>query len=256
MLRFGRAHEVTPDSEVDKMGDTRSHFFMQRFLFLIPVIGLLTLPLLAEDEEALFDGQTLKGWKSPEMSYWTVEDGSITATSSEDNPCKKNQFLVWRGGEIGDFRLTLSFRVDGGPKANSGIQIRSQLQPDGHAVGYQVDISPPTAPWLGAIYDEHGRKMLAARGEQTSISMKGELMKTSLAESAEKAIKSYDNGGWNTYEIEAVKEKITVKLNGHVTSIVMDHQEAERELSGILALQLHSGPPMKVQFKDLLLTKL
>lgn len=189
------------------------------------------------------------------MSFWTVEDGAITATSSEDNPCTRNQFLVWQGGEIANFRLTLSFRVEGGPKANSGIQIRSQLQPDGHAVGYQVDISAPSAPWLGAVYDEHGRKMLAARGEKTTVSMEGKMEKASLAESAAKAIESYEEGGWNTYEIEAIDEQITVKLNGHVTAVVIDQEEAERELSGILALQLHSGPPMKVQFKDLVLTK-
>lgn len=211
---------------------------------------------LGEDEVNLFDGATLEGWKAPEMSYWSIEDGAITATASETNPCTKNQFLVWQGGDISDFVLTLKFRVEGGPKANSGIQVRSQIEEDGHAVGYQIDIAQPDAPYLGAIYDEHGRKMLAQRGEKTTVTAEGEMEKKMIGDSAEKAIKSYKPGEWSEYEITAKGNKITVKLNGHRTSEVIDLQEAERELSGALALQLHSGPPMKVQFKDIVLKPL
>lgn len=205
----------------------------------------------AGEPQSLFDGSTLNGWKSPNMSYWSVEEGAITATASEENPCTKNQFLVWQGGDVSDFTLTLKFRVDGGPKANSGVQIRSQLLEDGHAIGYQVDISQPDVAWLGAIYDEHGRKMLAERGQKTTVQPDGKLVTTSLAESAKAAIASYHPGEWNEYEIVANGDTISVKLNGHQTAEVTDLQEEERELSGILALQLHSGPPMKVQFKDI-----
>lgn len=210
----------------------------------------------SEEAQSLFDGESFMGWKAPDMSYWTIEDGAITARASEENPCKKNQFLVWQGGKIDDFVLTLKFRVDGGPKANSGIQVRSQLQEDGHAKGYQVDISQPEAPWLGAIYDEHGRKMLAERGEKTTIESDGAFTKESLEESAEKAIASYKAGEWNTYEIRGKGNRIVVKLNGSKTSEIIDLEEKERDLEGILALQLHSGPPMVVQFKDIQLTKL
>ncbi|MEX2581265.1 MAG: DUF1080 domain-containing protein [Verrucomicrobiales bacterium] len=214
--------------------------------------------VLAADDEGrrLFDGESLDGWKAPEMSYWSVEDGAITATSSAENPAAANQFLVWQGGEVDDFVLTLRFRVEGGPKANSGVQIRSRVEDDGHAVGYQIDISQPEAPWLGAIYDEHGRKMLAERGEKTVVKRDGTFEKKSLAESGEAAIASYTAGEWNDYEITARGNRISVKLNGHRTAEVVDRQEAERELSGVLALQLHSGPPMKVQFKDIVLKPL
>jgi len=204
----------------------------------------------------IFDGSSFESWKAPEMSYWSIEDGSITATSSEANPCTKNQFLVWQGGEVSDFVLKLKFRVDGGQKANSGIQVRSQIQEDGHVVGYQIDIAQPGAPYLGAIYDEHGRKMLAQRGEITTVTAEGSMEKEMVGESAGKAIKSYTPGEWSEYEITAKGDKITVKLNGHRTSEVIDLQVAERELSGLLALQLHSGPPMKVQFKDIVLKPL
>jgi hypothetical protein len=224
--------------------------------------AFLIIPSFAEKQEkkkageSLFDGRSLAGWKSPDMSYWSVQDGAITAIASDENPAKKNQFLVWQGGEIADFVLKLKFRVDGGPKANSGVQVRSQVQEDGHAIGYQVDISQPEAPWLGALYDEHGRKMLAARGEKTIVKADGSFEKSSVKGSAQQAIESYTVKEWNQYEIRGEGNRITVKLNEHVTAEVIDNQEEERELSGILALQLHSGPPMKVQFKDIELRKL
>ncbi|MEM9282847.1 MAG: DUF1080 domain-containing protein [Verrucomicrobiota bacterium] len=224
------------------------------------VLAILACSLGAHSAEgekvSLFDGKTLKGWTAPDLSYWTVENEAITATSSEENPCKKNQFLVWEGGEVSDFVLSLSFKVEGGPKANSGIQIRSQLDETGHAVGYQVDISQPTAPWLGAIYDEHGRKMLAARGEKTTVLDDGSFEKESLLSSADLAVASYQPGGWNRCEITAKENRIEVRLNGELTSMVIDRQEDEREFSGILALQLHSGPPMKVQFRDIELRRI
>lgn len=229
------------------------------FLLTLVLVGLTSGARSdhhGEKGKSIFDGKTLEGWKAPDMSYWSVVDGAITAIASEENPCKKNQFLVWQGGEIGDFVLTLKFRVEGGPKANSGVQVRSQVLEDGHAVGYQVDISQPDAPWLGAIYDEHGRKMLASRGEKTVVQANGELAKSSLEESGKAAIESYQAGEWNSYEIRGKGNQISVKLNGHKTSVVIDEQEEERELSGILALQLHSGPPMTVQFKEIHLKQL
>lgn len=230
---------------------TTSCFLASVGLFLVAAIGSA-----ADNAIPIFDGGSLEGWKAADMSYWSVEDGAITATASEENPCTKNQFLVWQGGEIGDFVLTLQFRVEGGPRANSGVQVRSRVGEDGHAVGYQVDISQPEAPWLGAIYDEHGRKMLASRGEKTRIRPDGSFEKTSVAESAERAIGGYESGEWSSYEIRGKGNRITVKLDGHVTAEIIDEQEEERELSGILALQLHSGPPMKVQFKDIRLRNL
>jgi hypothetical protein len=249
---------------VDMSGPVGRLKGMNRFLLLIfaSFTAFLIIPSFAEKREkkkageSLFDGKSLAGWKSPDMSYWSVQDGAITAIASDENPAKKNQFLVWQGGEIDDFVLKLKFRVDGGPKANSGVQVRSQVQEDGHAIGYQVDISQPEAPWLGAVYDEHGRKMLAARGEKTIVKADGSFEKSSVKESAQQAIESYTAKEWNQYEIRGEGNRITVKLNDHVTAEVIDNQDEERELSGILALQLHSGPPMKVQFKDIELRKL
>ena len=224
---------------------------------LIALASLAAGSLRAEEAKSLFDGKSLDGWKAPVMSYWSVEDGAITATSSKENPCDHNQFLVWQGGDIANFELTLMFRIEGSEKANSGVQVRSQVEEDGHVKGYQVDIADPSAPYLGAVYDEKGRKMLANRGHRTVINVDGSMNSTPLsAEDPDAALESYQVGEWAEYRIRFVDNKLEVYLNGVQTSEVIDHQKEEREMSGVLALQLHSGPPMTVQFKDIQLTTL
>ena len=222
------------------------------------VFGFGALLSSAQAEpKSLFDGKSLEGWNAPEMSFWSVEDGAITARSTPEKPCKHNQFLVWQGGEIENFELNLKFRIEGTEKANSGIQVRSEVEADGHAKGYQVDIADPKAPYLGAVYDEKGRKMLAHRGYRTVITTEGEKHSTPLdAKGPDEVLKTYQVGEWADYRIRFVDNKLEVFLNGIQTAEVIDHQEAEREMKGFLALQLHSGPPMTVQFKDITLETL
>ena len=97
-----------------------------RALISIFTLGI-TFASNASEFRPLFDGKSLEGWKSPNMSYWSVQDGTITAECTDTNPAKKNQFLVWQHGEIDDFVLRLKFRIEGPPNANSGIQIRSEI---------------------------------------------------------------------------------------------------------------------------------
>jgi hypothetical protein len=203
-----------------------------------------------EGFKSIFDG-TLNGWKCPKMSYWTIEDGAITATSSDENPCKKNQFLVWQNGDLEDFELKLKFRISGSKSANSGIQIRSAINDkDGHAVGYQADMDR-SGNWLGALYDEHtGRKALAKRGQKTVIDKDGKRTTTPVGD-AGKLMSAFNKDGWNDYHITAKGSHIILRVNGNVTAEVIDDETAHQDLKGKLALQIHSGPPMKVQFKDI-----
>ena len=210
----------------------------------------------AEDKfESIFDG-TLEGWSCPNMSYWSIEDGAITATSSDENPCRKNQFLVWQNGDLEDFELKLKFRIQGSDRANSGIQFRSAIaEGDGHATGYQADMDR-SGNWLGALYDEHtGRKALAKRGQKTVIDKDGKRTTTTPGDGA-KLMKAFNKDGWNDYLISAKGSHITLTVNGNVTAEVIDDETAHRDLIGKLALQIHSGPPMKVQFKDIQLKKI
>ncbi|MHC4156019.1 MAG: 3-keto-disaccharide hydrolase, partial [Planctomycetota bacterium] len=153
-------------------------------IMLLGVLGLATASTFAQEAgfKPIFDGKTLDGWKAPNMSYWSVQDGAITARSTQDNPVKSNQFLVWELGEVDDFELKLKYRINGTDRANSGIQVRSLVAPDGHAEGYQADIDM-TGRYAGALYDEHGRGMLAQRGQKTVIGADGRTTGTSITSS-------------------------------------------------------------------------
>ena len=214
--------------------------------------------VLAADDEAgfrpIFDGQTLNGW-SGEEGFWRVEDGAIVGESTPQRPLGHNTFLVWEQGEVDDFELLLQFRLtsDNEAAANSGIQFRSQLEPDGHVVGYQADLDL-AGNWVGALYDERGRGLLARRGDSTMINARGERTVEQHADPGE-LHKHIRSGDWNEYSITARGERITLRINGRVTAKVLDHQPGARDLSGLLALQLHSGPPQKVEFRNIRLKR-
>ena len=199
---------------------------------------------------SLFDGKSLTDWDG-NSKFWSVEDGAITGQTTSDNPTKGNTFLIWRGGKLDDFDLRLSYRIVGG---NSGVQYRSKDLGNWVVGGYQADIdSGPT--FSGILYDERGRGILAKRGELTHIVSTDDgkhkvHVVASLGESDEinNVIKKED---WNEYQIVAHESQFLHVINGRVTCQVIDEDAANAEASGILALQLHAGPPMKVQFKDI-----
>jgi len=220
------------------------------------ILGVTACSGAAEDTgfKPIFDGKTLAGWKAPNMSYWSVKDGAITGQSTEQNPVRSNQFLVWQLGQLDDFELKLKYRISGTPAANSGVQIRSQLRPAGHVAGYQADIDLG-GRWAGALYDERGRGMLAARGQKTIIDADGKKNAVSLG-SAQALTAALKKNDWNEYHIIARGNHIILKINGKITSEVIDNDAKNRDFSGLLALQLHAGPPMTIQFKDILLKRL
>jgi len=227
-------------------------------LICVMLFSLLGLATCVAAEEAgfkpIFDGKTLNGWKSPNMSYWSVTDGAITARSTKQNPVKSNQFLTWQLGELDDFELKLKYRISGTQAANSGIQIRSRVEADGHAIGYQADIDM-AGRYAGALYDERARGMLAQRGQKTIIGSDGKMTHSPLGDS-DALMNNIKKDDWNDYHIIAQGIRIVLKLNGNVTAEVVDGDSKNRDLSGALALQLHSGPPMTVQFKDIQLKRL
>ena len=157
------------------------------------------------------------------MSYWSVKDGTITARSTEQNPCKNNQFLVWQLGEVDDFELKLKYRISGSESANSGIQIRSKVEQDGHAVGYQADIDL-AGQYAGALYDELGRRMLANRGQKTIIGPEGKMAHTPLGD-ADALMSNIKKNDWNDYHIIARGNHIILKVNGQKTAEVTDNEK-------------------------------
>jgi len=221
------------------------------------VLSLLTvLPASAIPDagfERIFDGETLGGLKALDMSYWSVRDGAITGESTPKHPCKSNQFIVWQGGDVGDFDLKLKFRVSGNGQ-NSGVQFRSILRPDGQAVGYQADIFQ-SGGYLGGVCDElHNRmgpELLSANGHKTIIDAAGKRTTTQLGPMATMR----PPGEWNDYRITAKGQQIILEINGVKSTELIDQEEGHFDLSGFLGLQLRAGEPMIVQFKDIYLKR-
>ena len=171
--------------------------------------------------------------------------------------------MIWRGGRLADFELTLKFRLTGNPQANSGVQFRAQDLGHFKVVGYQADIDL-AGHYAGVLWDEDGRGLLGPRGVQASYDRAGKKSEERFAEEAAVA-NAYKSGEWNDYTIIAAGEHLTLKLNGVTTTRVIDRTRIERdthgkpaanqpeharELYGHLALQLHSGGPTKIEFKD------
>ena len=204
--------------------------------------------------QSLFDGKSLAGW-SGKAQHWRVEDGAITAEIPAGQTLARNEFLFW-SGEVHDFELTAEFRISGPASANSGIQFRSQKLADDFASGYQADIDPGSAV-LGNLHDERGRSLLAPRGSRVAIAPDGRRWTEKFGEPADYAALARPAGEWNTYRILASGPHLELWLNGTRVAVVEDHQANAADLSGLLALQLHSGAgPMKVQFRNLQLTPL
>ncbi|MEX0937106.1 MAG: DUF1080 domain-containing protein [Pirellulales bacterium] len=219
------------------------------------ILALLMLALVApaaraaDDEEGfkpLFDGKTLEGWEG-NPKFWSVRDGAITGQTTAENPTRGNTFIIWRGGEVGDFELRLKYRIVNG---NSGIQYRSKEEDNWVVGGYQADFEAGDT-YSGILYEERGRGILAERGQKVVIQPDGEKEVVGMVgdpDEIQAAIKKED---WNDYTIVARGNHLTHAINGKTTIDVTDNQESRSAASGILALQLHAGPPMTVQFEDI-----
>lgn len=204
---------------------------------------------LGEEEfQSIFDGRSLAGWETPDARYWAVEEGAITGRITREHPCTVNQYLVWEGGELADFELKIKSRLSGEGGINNGFQFRSRLLPDHDVCGYQMDNNLKT-PWLARLYDEYGRHTLAMRGERAVFDPEGKRTATKLPEAEGPAWFRLED--WHEYHLTCVGHRITLRVDGRLAAEVEDNDPRRRELQGILALQLHSGPPTVVQFKDI-----
>ena len=206
--------------------------------------------------KSIFDGKTLKGWNG-DPKFWSVQDGAITGKTTKENPTKGNTFIIWEG-KTGNFDLRLDYKIIGG---NSGIQYRS-FKADGpdewRIGGYQADFEAGDT-FSGICYGERFRGILSLRGKKTILTVgdDGKLKKEveDFAKDADiaKAIKKED---WNSYRIVARNFNLTHYINGVKTTQVIDRDRKTRRAEGLLALQLHAGPPMNVQFKNIRIKEL
>ncbi len=213
-------------------------------------------PIVVDDKagfEPIFDG-TFKNWDG-DPAFWRVENNTIVGETTKENPLKMNTFLIYRGDKPKDFELKLEFRMN---NTNSGVQYRSVELPEvGKWVlkGYQADMDFVNT-FTGMLYEERGRGILALRGQLTYTEagkaprVIGQLMDGT-------ALKGHVNvNGWNQFHIIARGNRVTHVLNGQVTAELVDDDVEKRSLEGLIGLQIHTGPPMKVEFRNVYLKKL
>jgi hypothetical protein len=228
---------------------------IRQLLHVCVVFAISASALVAEEPESLFNGRDLSGWEG-DPKVWSVEEGAIVGRTTAEAPIKNNTFLIWRAGKVGDFRLEFEYRIEG-KGGNSGVQYRSKVaDPDKWIVGgYQADIDAEPV-YTGILYDERGtRHILANRGERVTIDRDGKKSVERVADAAELQ-KSVRNEDWNEYIIEARGPRLRHTINGKLMSQCEDNQEGKRADSGVLALQVHQGPPMTVRFRNIRLERL
>ncbi len=213
----------------------------------------------ADGFQLIFNGRDLSGW-SGDPRLWSVREGAITGQTTAGHPAKVNTFLIWTNGAVRNFELRCRFKLEPNNDqgfANSGIQYRSQvLDPAAWAVGgYQADMEAGTN-YTGILYEEKKpRGIMALRGEKAVWDQdckKRVVGRLSTPAEIQAGIRA---GDWNDYVIVARDRRLEHFVNGKQTVEVVDDCP-QGAVEGVVALQLHVGPPMTAQFKDLRLKPL
>jgi hypothetical protein len=223
-------------------------------LTLVLLVSLAAVPAPDDNTgfESIFDGKSLSGWKG-DAAFWRVEDGALVGETTAEKKLPRNTFIVWQGGPLKDFELKLEYRIS--ESGNSGVQYRSTALEEFVLKGYQADIDGKNA-FTGMLYEERGRGFMAERG-QVARAVDRRTRKMVGSPGAPDELKAVLKlGDWNRLHIIARGNVITHVINGRVMSMLIDDDGKGRALEGVLGLQLHTGPPMKVEYRDILLRKL
>jgi hypothetical protein len=231
--------------------------------------GLSALPLAAQyvpkqsdrpepmsDDESgfkpIFDGKTLAGWEG-DPKYWRVADGLMTGEITPDTVIKSNTFIIWRGGTPKDFELKVDYRITSG--GNSGINYRSVVVPDKVTPankfamrGYQCDIDGLNR-YTGNNYEEKGRLFLAVRGEVTHVTgTRTPIVLSTLGEN--KDLAAFLSSDWNSIHLIIRGNILMHIINGHLMSVTIDDDPVGRAMEGLIGVQVHVGPPMKIEYRN------
>lgn len=213
----------------------------------------------------IFDGKSLAGWDYDSV-YWRVEDGNLVGEITPDKLVKTNTFIIWKGGEPSDFELRLEYRIS--ESGNSGINYRSERRTDvAYALkGYQSDIDGRNR-YTGQNYEEKSRTTLAYIGQKTEVTPPGDgvrrledLIKnnawtlvrvtgsTGDADALRATVKSND---WNEVHLVIRGNRLRHYVNGKLFSEVIDNDRVNRRMKGFIGVQVHVGPPMKVEYRNI-----
>jgi len=220
----------------------------------------------------IFDGKTLNNWKG-DSTYWRVENDLLVGEVTPETLLKYNTFIIWQGGQPEDFELKLEFKIT--ESGNSGINYRSMLiDTIPNALrGYQADIDGKIR-YTGQNYEEKKRTTLAYRGEKVNInsqdnpdepgSLRANVKKNCWQsrevigalgdlDSLKAKIKKED---WNEVHLVVTGNRLKHFVNGVLMSDVTDNDVINRKMKGYLGVQVHVGPPMKVEYRNIRLKNL
>ena len=229
--------------------------FVALFLVAVCVVSVGLAQEAKPDKDGfvpLFNGKDLAGWEgNPDI--WHVENGCIVGQTGAEGAKKieRNTFLILKGKEFENFVIKFEYRLTKG--GNSGLQYRSWLLKEDvpfRVAGYQADFDGDNN-YSGITYGEGFRDILAHRGQIAEVGddHKSQMIAQFATNDELKAkIKVED---WNEYEITADGFTFINKINGQLMSVCVDKDEKDRRKTGIIALQAHVGPPMKVEIRNL-----
>ncbi len=208
--------------------------------------------------QPIFDGKTLAGWEG-DPKYWRVEDGALVGEITPETIIKSNTFIIWKGGAPADFELKADYRITSG--GNSGINYRSVVVPDTVTPtnkfalrGYQFDIDGANR-YTGQNYEEKGRLFHALRGQVTHVvGGRKPIILSTIGDSA--ALAEFITKDWNGIHMIIRGNTLIHMLNGHLMSVVIDDDASGRAIKGEIGVQVHVGPPMKVEYRNFRLKEL
>lgn len=211
---------------------------------------------------SVFDGKTLRNWAG-DPQYWSVQDGALTGVT--DGSLKQNRFITWQDSTIRNFDLRVQVKVTAG--GNSGIQYRGTSRPDlalDIVTGYQCDVVADAPDYNGMLYEERGRRILSHTGERVIIDPEGRswVIGSTFAADSDSGVrippelKNFDTEKWHDYRVLVRGNHHQHWIDGHLTTDLIDFDPQGRSLEGVLAVQVHVGPPMTIQYKNFKLKNL
>ncbi len=219
----------------------------------LPTLVLCLLPNLMfgqskKEFSSIFNGRDLTGWKG-DSTYWRVENGILVGEVTPATLLKRNSFIINQNTMPYNFELKLEYRVSA--KGNSGINYRSMLvEGEPYALkGYQADIDGEDN-WSGQNYEERGREFLALRGQEVLVKSKEEIVLTASLGSKDSLQKFIHKEDWNEYHLIVIGNNMKHYINGILMSDVTDQDAMHRTFNGYLGVQVHVGPPMKIEYRN------
>ena len=192
---------------------------------------------------SLVRGNNLGGW-SGDKKYWSVKNGVLIGVT--DGTLKMNRFVTWKGSTIRNFELRVKVKISEG--GNSGLQYRGTSRPDlglDVVTGYQCDVVANNPNYNGMFYEEKGRRILGYTGQKVIVDPDGHPWVVGTM-----TVKEFEPDQWHDYRVLVQGNHHRHWIDGHPTAEAIDLDEKGRTLEGVLAVQVHVGPEMRVEYKD------